>query len=247
MIEENAFIVLPEQIQDLEDKIILELIQSNDLSIPEIDLFKCLSQFKDKYMKYVRFGLIDKDDLENIVFPSNFVSTDIIKKSMDKNDGSYLFKNRVDFTNTFTPFNTTHYEVKSNKYTRSNDGHYANITVYSAQLPPKIYIEVKIIKVVQVVGYSIGITKQKGNSYEKDICVSPSGSRYNCSGSGSVNCSSGDNIGIDFDKSRGTVEFYLNGKKTGLSSNIDKTLQYYVCVHTRSPNDSFEIYVKKKP
>lgn len=250
LIEENAFIILPDQIHFLEDKMIEELIQSNELAISEIDLFNLLSKnYKDKYLKYIRFGLIESNDLENIVFPSDLLSNDLKKLIEKKDTSSYLFKERVNFSNSFQPLshNLQHYSISGNKFTRSNNNHYANLGVYSNILPPKIYIEIKIIKVVQVVGYSVGIAKTKGNSYEKDICVSPSGSRYNCTGSGSINCSQGDSIGLDFDKSRGTLSFFLNGKETGIYSNLDKTTNYFACVHTRSPNDSFEIYIKPKP
>jgi hypothetical protein len=247
---ENAVSIFSQYLT-LDDATLIEFLGDQDLWIDEFSLFECIRkrEDRDKFLKFIRYGAIDEATLSEQVLPTDLVPKDLVAKLKEKPDGSIFYKARGQFSTVFKPNekNIKDYSIVGTMFTRTTPKVYGDMPVFSGMLPNKTYISIKIDRVSQVVGYAIGVTNNKSNQLEKNIVISPSGSRHNCTGSGSNWCKQGDTIGIYFDKIKGTVSFYVNENAIGITGQLEKDTPYYAVVHTRSPNDSFTVDVKMTP
>jgi hypothetical protein len=222
---------------------------------------KTLKEVLKEPMKYIRCGLIDPNDLIDIVKPSNLIEPEQYLIGLEYNASPTLiaeleknnisFKPRGSLTNFKWVTTNNNFSFKDNNLTCTKIGasSWTNCYVYGTQKFSSgvHYFEIKInAQQGGGAGTYIGITSNPTSTYySSDIVVGMNNAKYNILGS-NFTAGINDKVGIKLDFPNSKAKFYKNGSDTGAYGNLIPNTTYYAIAHLYYINDSVSISIPNK-
>lgn len=260
---------------EMQERVLLEMIQSDNLVIDELELFKgiirwglhkkkktkkTLYETVSKLIPHIRLPLIDGKSLLRIVRPTNVVPFDLYLEALEFASApdhvtpvgkKYKERLSLGFNLEVLPKYKHDFLITNNGKTieKVTGSEWENGKVFGDKklTSGRHYWEIKIdIIDNDGSGTVFGITKDKlKSSYASDIAVGMAGSCYHTNGNGIVG-KQGDVIGIFVDFNTLLVYFFRNGKNTNIVGKINNGMTYYPVIHIYYETNKFTVTYKNQ-